>query len=353
MRVIALFLLLISVSLIALSQDKVLHITEEFQLGSAKSVVIDNKKSVAMKIVPWNNSMIKVAVECDTSAIYPNGDVNKLSTYEFKIKRSRGRLMVYSDPFNYIRGSSDSFANSYRINVSIYFPKQTNLVILNSGHADISLSGDAEQVEVNMNGGSLQTKGISTLVLNSVFSEISLGTIVEGAINIKGGQLSIHKIDELAINSQYTQPKIGEANAISMVSVSDHYTIREVGTLIGKKVFGSCHIEVAKGKIDLKGTSIGLQIADIRPEVGLVRIKTVNDSLLLHVGKLVNYSVNVDAEGQSEFSLTEAIRNGSPNANASSFETSRATKFTSTVGDMKQRHTVFDISGFGIVINFK
>jgi hypothetical protein len=346
MRKISFFLLQLCVSLTALPQNNILHITEEFPLRPAKLVEINNKRNVDIVAIPWTNSTVKIDLEFDTLLVRPLGDANKLSSWGFEIKQTKGRLIITCDPVNLT-------ATTYHFKATVYFPKQRKLVIENLDKGDVILPEDVEQASIVMNGGSLRAKAISKLKLTSVLSEIDLGSIDMGTIDINGGQLSIQKINELNIVSRYTTPKIKSAKAVKLVSTADRYSIEEVETLTGAKKFGSCHIGLVKRKILLTGTGIGLELADISPEAELIRINTVNDSLRLFVKNLVNYSVNIIATDNSDVLLTDAIRNGNSNSKVVAGALPGMLIFKSNIGDTKQKHVVFDITCSRSFITFE
>lgn len=373
-------------------QQNVILVREEINLGST-TVEINNKKNIPIEIIPTNNSMLKIVFECDTSLIMPEGPADKLSSFRFDIRLVDGKTTIISNPFSpkgkieaipnistpgpgdyvvvdgikYYRNNppkisalpTQSATNPFVNKATFYVPKGRKLQIINS-RGEIVLAEDLIQADIEMSGGTLQIKSLQTLNLKSTFSDIQLGTISNATIEINGGQLYIEKVNELDIDSRYTQPRIKSAGTIKMISLADNFTIDEVESITGAKTYGSCIVGTLKRRVSFeKGKGMSLQIQNISPGAETVKISSSNDSLILPVWNLKNYSIQINAPGNSELWLTEAIRNGvsTTRQNTESspvfFGNSGSVKFTSKVGDTNGKHTVFDIECLSCVIKFK
>lgn len=363
-------------------------VSQEFLGGSTTIVDIEIIRHIAVEIVPWDEPNIKIVYRYNPDW-YKDLSGVALSELGFGVRQYGSRQLitvsalkhdsinttVISSPADYIIidgkkyykvasiGETTTGIASYsRSSVTFYIPKNKKLVLKLLGNGNVTITGDLIEADItfqNRNSTTLKAKSIKKLYLKARYPKASFDTIGEAAIDIVGGKLVIKKIGRLNAKTSYTSVQIALAEEINFLSTqSDEYNIDVLGSLRGSKEYGVCKIGTLKKGIDLAG-STDILISDIRPESEQIKIKSSQGTLALPVKNLKNYSIDINAPG-AILLLTDDIRrgiiadtNGKDQDNLARFLGPGMVKINSNVGDVKSKHTVFEINCQNCTINFR
>ncbi|MDB5210218.1 MAG: hypothetical protein JWQ30_1045 [Sediminibacterium sp.] len=276
------------------------------------------------------------------------------------------RLSDYSvqDEKKYYRSPEKIEANTDNLpkeKLTLYIPKNKKLILKLYYSGSITIAEDLVEADIttSFGGTTLKAKSIQKLSLKAYYPRASFETIQEALIDVIGGQLFIKKITRLNAQSRYASVQINSAEEVNLISSqSDEYIIDQIGILTGSQKFGVCRINELNKAINMEESS-DIVVKNIMPGAGILKIKSTQVTLKLSVSNLKNYSLSVNGSG-STLQLTDDIRKGIVPGGSAGSESTPVTfagpgsvKFTSNVGDVNGKHTVFDINCLSCHISFK
>ena len=359
---------------------KLEEIKQEFS-SHANAVEINIQRSIQVEIIPWDGNMLKVVYRYDISA-RQNLAIQSLQQSGIEISQSADREIIHVNAVNDTVADSSRYIvkngkTYYKVNpnkptlpmdlfgnvdvVFFYIPRKNKLILKLHRHAKVTIREDLLEAEISTtgNGGcTLTAKSIGKLYFNGSYPQATFDSIERGTFKVTGGHLLIRKANILSWQSRYASAKIGVANEITLLSSqSDQFTVDELKSLRGSQEHGLFIIGILKKEIDVAGTG-GISISTISSEAISIKIKSDGEVLNLPVKQLKNYAVQINAP-RGILLLTEQVRKGivevdsaEENSLARFLEPDKA-KLHSNVGNVKGKHTLFDITCAGCTINFR
>ncbi len=243
-------------------------------------------------------------------------------------------------------GDSRIYNADKKSDLLIYIPTNAKLDV-ESRYNNVTILNDLSNLSINLKSASLIMENAGTAVINSSYGTVSSGDLKNADITLMNSKLLSGDIDKLIIDSKYSTVTFKNSNVIEMKSISDQYSIAQVGKITVSKNFGKFNIALLNNSIDMTGSSADLNVSAIKSSATEIKINNKYADLKLPLALLTNYSLQFDGNYSKVFTPFENIRNAadsfrSPNVN-----------FTRTIGNIHKNFTAFNVSCTSCAVDFR
>lgn len=251
--------------------------------------------------------------------------------------------------------------------VTIYIPEQATLEITNT-NTSVIVTGNIANGVFNLLNSSFDANDAGKIRLTASLSNISFHDIKEAELDISNGsRFRAVNIDVMDIESKSSTIEYEKGQSVYMRSTIDNYSIDEIGKVDGRKTYGVLRIGLLKNSLQLEGSNADIKVRNISPETEFVKINTLYADLRLPVKSLTNYEVTFEGKYSSVFAPFEMVpvkaaeKTGNPgnekiNAQITTQfgQTPNApANFIASAGDIKNRHTKFELTCHQCLVDFK
>ena len=264
----------------------------------------------------------------------------------------------------------------------VYVPVGTKVEIDNK-YGDVIIDMDLTEAKLDIQNGKLETQDIKEMRLQGKSCNAHLGTIDDAEIEIENGSLRARDINKLDLDSKSSVIDYDRGTSLYLRSNTDEINIEEMGDIGGRKTYGNLRINLLKGNVDLEGHNADIKFRSIDPQVEKIRINNKYADMRLPVRGLTNYYVDFSgnyatifapfekqeiqentkevvkpavARGMSEAqqekakkTIEQARQGEKPDPAADTLPT----RFISSNGDVKGKHTRFELICTACTVDFK
>ncbi len=161
--------------------------------------------------------------------------------------------VVFDDKGNWLYKTSN-----IRRNIFLYVPVGAKLNI-DSRYAEIILDSNIKEVDARITNGSMTTKDVDRLVLNSSAGSIYAANIRQADVQLNHGWFHAKDIAALEITSKSSTIELGTLGQLKINSNDDQYEIESAEVITREKNYASIRVNTLIRSLDLVGIN-----ADIR-----------------------------------------------------------------------------------------
>ena len=347
--------------------QKVKEIFMEISTSGNPHILIDNSNR-DFEIRPWDENKISVttAVTYDSTSTEAelwkraNIDVSENANL-IKIKSGfadigNQRTIITSGKTVTLTGTPSAGAwpadhpdrRSERRTLIIRLPKHARLEIENK-FANIYLSGDLADLDLEINNGRVIGMNVDTLILRSKYSfcQFRDSKIIHATLDY--GRLLTKDVGYLNIFSNYTTAEFGNVTkAVLEHSNNDSYEMEKVGDIKCKKDYGDLRIENLTGHLEFEGTNSDIKLRNIDPSVELISINNQFADLRLPIKGLRAFVVDFNGK----YSTVLADFNKMPMMDSTGRPVTSNSRFFSRAGDDKDKPAQFRINCASCRVDF-
>jgi hypothetical protein len=275
--------------------------------------------------------------------------------------------------------AGELFPTSVNImSMDIMVPAGSKLDIDNQ-YGDVTIAMNLDEAKLDISNGALDMQDVKTLELTGKYCNANFGNIDKAEIEFSNGTFHAQNIGDLDLDSKYSTIEFEKGNYLYLRSQADNITINEIDKVDGRKTYGSIRLDMLNGNFDLEGNNVDIKIRNINPQVEMIKINNKYGDVRLPVKSLKNYFVDFTGyystvftpfpktivkeedkkpaeagTGSSEQELTEMALAGEYFQRSSTLAGEMAPKrFTGTVGDVKGKHTRFQLTCHSCTVDFK
>jgi hypothetical protein len=257
-------------------------------------------------------------------------------------------------------------------NMTIMVPAGSRLDIENK-YGDVIIGMNLEEAKLEISNGTLDAQDIKDLTLTSDYCNVNLGNIEKAEVEFYNGTFRAQNIRDLDMDSRSSTIEYEKGDYLYLRSQTDEINIHEVKKVDSRKVYGSIKIDQLNESFDLEGSNVDIKFRNILPEVSLIKINNKYGDLRLPVKNLKNYFVDFTGYYSTVFSafqkqivkedetkktdeetekiaILKASQHYKPGGTVGELAPSR---FTSTVGDIKGKHTRIELICNSCTVDFK
>ncbi|HET9055576.1 MAG TPA: hypothetical protein VFN30_01895 [Chitinophagaceae bacterium] len=282
----------------------------------------------------------------------------------------------YSNTSNFYSSSNSSNDNNKTKGVrkrvlEIIVPEGSKLDIDSKG-SDIVLNNNADELILDISNTTVDARDVKKLRLRSRFSTVNFLNINTAEVEFENGTFKASDITDLDIDSKTSTVEFENGKYVYIRSQNDNYSIESIDKIEGRKLYGEMRIETLNNKIDIEGNNADIKIHNLSNEVELVKLNNKYADIRLPVKNLKNYEVNFyglystvftpfekipvkkdedekEAKGEKNVTATSQTASGLSNCNGKP----SPLKFTGSVGDVKGKHTRFELVCHSCTVDFK
>lgn len=263
--------------------------------------------------------------------------------------------------------------------ITVFVPVDVQLDIRNR-YGDVTIAMNVEKAHLEISNGTLDAQDIKNLELVGRLCHANFSNIDRALVEFENGDLRAREIDDLDLDSKGATIEYEKGDYLYMRSQNDEIIIDEIKKVEGRKTYGNIRIDKLRGDFDLEGNNADVKLRDIDTEVKLIRINNKYADLRLPVRNLVNYFVDFNGyysmvyapfrkdipredpakeTNKADTVTVVAVQTGKVRENGAHriFRQEGGDvaphRFTSTVGDVKGRHTRFEIICNSCTLDFK
>jgi hypothetical protein len=250
---------------------------------------------------------------------------------------------------------------------------------IDNQYGDVTIAMNLDEAKLDISNGALDMQDVKTLELTGKYCNANFGNIEKAEIEFSNGTFHAQNIGDLDLDSKYSTIEFEKGNYLYLRSQADNITINEIDKVDGRKTYGSIRLDMLNGNFDLEGNNVDIKIRNINPQVEMIKINNKYGDVRLPVKSLKNYFVDFTGyystvftpfpktivkeeekkpaeagTGSSEQELTEMALAGEYFQRSSTLAGEMAPKrFTGTVGDVKGKHTRFQLTCHSCTVDFK
>jgi hypothetical protein len=244
----------------AQSESEVHSFIRSASVEKETSLEISNKYG-AIHITPWNKD--SVLIRAEVKAFAPNQAKLKKMFDGVTINITESRYLIRAQTeftqninmlFESFKGMTSkliSYDSRVEINYYINIPDYINLKIENK-YGDVYMEDNTGKVSISVSNGSFKANSLgkeSSITL--VFCDATINSIISGKIDASFSELTIGEAEDLSVNSISSRYEIKKAGFISSESRRDKFYIENVEILKGNSYFTDYKISNLKKEIDL------------------------------------------------------------------------------------------------------
>lgn len=307
--------------------------------------------------------------------------------------QQRASEMAYADAVNSRLGTTRGIIPGQQLYTSadVLFPSVVNIVSMDimvpagskldisNQYGDVTIGMNLDEAKLDISNGALDMQDVKILELTGKYCNANFGNIEKAEIEFSNGTFHAQNIGDLDLDSKYSTIEFEKGKYLYLRSQADNITIDEIDKVDGRKTYGSIRLDMLNGNFDLEGNNVDIKIRNINPQVEMIKINNKYGDVRLPVKNLKNYFVDFagyystvftpfpktivkeeekkPAEagtGSSEQELTEMALAGEYFQRSSTLAGEMAPKrFTGTVGDVKSKHTRFQLTCHSCTVDFK
>jgi hypothetical protein len=266
------------------------------------------------------------------------------------------------------------------LSLEIMVPAGSKLDIDNQ-YGDVVIGMNLDEAKLDISNGALDMQDVKNLELTGKYCNANFGNIEKAEIEFQNGTLRAQNISDLDLDSKYSTIEYEKGKDLYLRSQADHITVDEISKVEGRKTYGSVRVDMLNGGFDLEGNNVDIKIKNINPQVELIKISNKYGDVRLPVKSLKNYFVDFtgyystvftpfpktivkeeekaqpDPKTEKENNVQEMVEV----AMAGEYYHRSATlagemapkRFTGSVGDVKGKHTRFQLTCHSCTVDFK
>lgn len=264
------------------------------------------------------------------------------------------------------------------VSMDIMVPAGSKLDIDNQ-YGDVTIAMNLDEAKLDISNGALDMQDVKNLQLTGKYCNANFGNIEKAEIEFSNGTFHAQNIGDLDLDSKYSTIEFEKGNYLYLRSQADNITIDEIDKVDGRKTYGSIRLDMLNGNFDLEGNNVDIKIRNINPQVEMIKINNKYGDVRLPVKSLKNYFVDFTGyystvftpfsktivkeeekkpaeagTASTEQELTEMALAGEYFQRSSTLAGEMAPKrFTGTVGDVKGKHTRFQLTCHSCTVDFK
>ncbi|MFT3825958.1 MAG: hypothetical protein QM731_18705 [Chitinophagaceae bacterium] len=190
--------------------------------------------------------------------------------------------------------------------LTVMVPEEASLDI-DQRYGDVYIGTNVANASIEINNGALDAQDIKSLKLKSTYSNVNLGNVETAEVEFYNGTLRAAQINDLDIDARSSSIDYTKGNYAYVRSQNDNISIDEIGKLDGRKSYGSIRIEKLNTSLELDGNNVDLKLRTISPTVELVKINNRYGDMRLPVRGLQNYAVTFEGKFSTVFAPFEKV----------------------------------------------
>lgn len=351
-------------------QSKV-KVTIQFIYDSSGTSLTDENwfEDLGISIKPFSNR-----VDILTKGFFPAGKVvgktfsptpvTGIAAQNAKLKALQG----VKEPFRTVP------ENRFTLQVMTIMVPASSRLDLENKYGDVFIGMNLDEAKLEINNGTLDAMDIKDLSLVSDYCNVNLGNVEKAEVEFYNGTFRAQNIKELDMDSRSSNIEYEKGDYLYLRSQTDDIDIHEINKVDGRKVYGSIKIDDLNGSFDLEGNNVDIKFRNVSPDVSLIRINNKYGDVRLPVKSLKNYYVDFTGyystvfasfekqivkqdesqtatpEEQEKLAILRSSQNFKPDNIVGELAPRR---FTSTVGDIKSKHTRIELICNSCTVDFK
>ena len=269
---ITLCLLLLICSSVSAQNDSETHsFIKTVPVGRETTLEVSNKYGT-IQITPWKKDSAYIRAEIKAFAkdhsklgkMFDGISVN-ITDSKYLVKAQTEFTSNINMLFESFKGMTNkiiSYDSHVEIDYYINIPEYLNLRIENK-YGDVYMENNSGESKISVSNGSFKAHSLGkNSSIKMVFCDANIDSIVSGNIDASFSEVSIGEAEDLSINSISSKYNIKKAGIISGESRRDKFFIENIGSLHGNAYFTDYRLNNVKKELNLN-TRYGSVSADL------------------------------------------------------------------------------------------